>query len=347
MITPGVLALLLAAIGLDWHHDPRKFRIGLLLVALITWVLLALTVASVAGARELDELGGAYVLLAVLVLLLVTVVAFAGFLVVTGVTLLRREGVRLSHGLSLGLGLALLAYVGLGVWVVSANVYGWVIVVFLLGLPAGYLGFAFVAFLLYGSLYPALMGRSGGPAAVVVVLGSGLVRGRVPPLLAARLRRGRQVYDRLAAKGSAPLLATSGGQGADEPMAEAEAMAEFLIADGIPSDRILVEDRSRNTEENLLNTAQLLRANGVQGPVVAVTSDFHAFRAALLMREHGIAGYAVGAPTAHYYWPSAVIREFIAVLRDHLWLNVVLLGMSSLPLLAWLVVLLAQLVIPA
>lgn len=343
MISPGIFTVLLAAIGLDWYRDPRKFRIGLTLTALIVWALLSLTFTSVATAEEWDDLGGVYVLFGVLGLILLAVVAFAGFLVVTGVTLLRREGVRLSHGLSLGLGLTLLAYVGIGYWVVNVQATGWLVVMLLLGLPVGYLGFAFVAFLLYGSLYPALMARIGAPAAVVVVLGSGLVRGRVPPLLVARLRRGRQQYDRLVAKGATPVLATSGGQGADEPMAEAAAMAEFLIADGVPSERILVEDRSRNTEENLLNTTELVRANGVDGPVVAVTSDFHAFRAALLMRAHGIAGYAVGAPTARYYWPSAVIREFIAVLRDHFWLNVVLLGLNCVPLLTWLILL----VVPA
>ena len=53
------------------------------------------------------------------------------------------------------------------------------------------------------------------------------------------------------------------------------------------------------------------------------------------MRRLGIPGYSVGARTARYYWPSAVIREFIAVLRDHFRLNVILLGLACLPLLIW------------
>ena len=121
MISPGVFTVLLAVIGLDWRHDPRKFRIGLMLTALIVWALLSLTSTSVATAQEWDDLGGVYVLFGVLALILLTVVAFGGFLVVTGVTLLRREGVRLSHGLSLGLGLALLTYVGIGYWVVNVR----------------------------------------------------------------------------------------------------------------------------------------------------------------------------------------------------------------------------------
>ena len=43
----------------------------------------------------------------------------------------------------------------------------------------------------------------------------------------------------------------------------------------------------------------------------------------------------MGAPTAVYYWPSAVIREFFAVLRDHFWLNAVLLALSVVPIVVY------------
>lgn len=325
--------VLLAALLVSWYRDPRKYRLGLVLMALIVWMFFSVTAWSVSGAHDVDERAGALVLLAILALLVATVVAFAGFLVISGVTLLRREGISLSRGLALGLGLLLLAYVGLGIWVVWAQELGWVVLVLLVGLPAGYLGFTFVAFLLYGSIYPAVMARRGGPVAAVVVLGSGLIKGRVPPLLAARLRRGRQVFDQALAAGVPVRMITSGGQGADEPVAEAVAMAEFLVGEGVPADAVIVEDKSRTTAENLAYTQQLLAERGLTGPIAVVTSDFHAFRAALIMRRLGIPGYAVGARTARYYWPSAVIREYIAVLRDHLWLNVVLLGLACLPLL--------------
>jgi uncharacterized SAM-binding protein YcdF (DUF218 family) len=45
-----------------------------------------------------------------------------------------------------------------------------------------------------------------------------------------------------------------------------------------------------------------------------VTNDFHAFRAAIITREVGIAAQVVGAPTARYYFPAAVIREYVGVL---------------------------------
>lgn len=180
------------------------------------------------------------------------------------------------------------------------------------------------------------MAHRGGPVVAIVVLGSGLIRGKVPPLLSARLDRGRQLRDRLMVA-SPPLMITSGGQGPDEPVAEGEAMADYLIDKGVPEESIVVENRSRNTEQNLRYSAELLKQRGVSGPVAAVSNDFHAFRAALLMRRLHIPGYALGAPTARYYWPTAVIREFVAVLRDNLVLNAVLLCLSCVPLLVFVV----------
>lgn len=323
----------LLGFALSYHHDPRKFRTGLYLLAALAWLALlsVTTVVNLAAAR--DEYLGGVLLLAVVVLAAVMVLAFAVFLVVTGLTLIRREGVAISRFLSLGVGLVLLGYLGLVgylVWSDSLVVFQWIL---LLGLPAAYFGFAFTSFLLYGSLYPRLMARRRGPVAAVVVLGSGLLDGQVPPLLASRLRSGRQVFDKLATSGTVPVLVTSGGQGEDEPVAEAVAMARFLIDEGFPPEKLLVEDRSVNTWQNLDNSRSLLAERGLVGPVVAVTSDFHAFRAALLLRRLGMDGWSVGAPTARYYWPSAVIREFLAILRDHLWLNLVLVGLTLIPLL--------------
>lgn len=187
-----------------------------------------------------------------------------------------------------------------------------VVAVVVVGALLSFFGFVFcVAF------YPVWTSRRRTPASAVIVLGSGLIDGAVTPLLASRLRRGRQVYQRLVSRGGAPVLVTSGGRGDDEPVAEARAMADYLIAEGFTGP-LLIEDASRSTEENLVNTRELLAERGISGPVVAVSSDYHALRAALLLRRLGMPGYAVGAPTKPSYWPGAVVREFFAVLRDHL-----------------------------
>ncbi|MGD7705117.1 YdcF family protein [Microlunatus sp. Y2014] len=108
-----------------------------------------------------------------------------------------------------------------------------------------------------------------------------------------------------------------GGQGSDEPVAEAVAMAEYLREQGVPDDRILVEDRATNTEENLRYSRALLDSAGHDEEMLVVTSNYHVMRAAFLARELGLPAQAVGAPTAAYYLPSAFLREFVAVLTRH------------------------------
>jgi uncharacterized SAM-binding protein YcdF (DUF218 family) len=114
-------------------------------------------------------------------------------------------------------------------------------------------------------------------------------------------------------------------------------MAEYVTQRGVEPGSVIVEDRSRTTHENLARSAELLGARGVGGDVAVVTNNFHAFRAALLMRRLGIPGYSLGSPTANYYWPSATIREYVAILRDSLLLNVVCLVLACVPLAVLLV----------
>jgi uncharacterized SAM-binding protein YcdF (DUF218 family) len=312
--------------------EPRKLRTGLYFFAAIGWVLmLALGWLTEAATRLWDDLGGAYVLLGFLALVVLTGVLLGVFMVISGATLVRREGFRVTRLLSIVLGTAVLVYLALGVGVVLSARPGLELAFLLLAIPVAYFGFGFASFVLYGLFYPWWMERFGVPVSTVVVLGSGLIEGQVPPLLASRLRKGRTVRDRSAAAGLEPRMITSGGRGPDEPVAEAEAMRDFLVDDGVPAASLLVEDRSRNTEENLQFSAELIAERGLAGPIAVVTSDFHALRAALLMRKAGLPGYAVGAGTARYFWPTAVIREYAAVIRDHFWLNAVLLAVCFVP----------------
>ena len=99
-------------------------------------------------------------------------------------------------------------------------------------------------------------------------------------------------------------------------------MADYLVDRGVPRDRILLEDRSRTTQENLAYSAEIMRER--RGPgyrCVVVTNNFHVLRAALIARKAKVEGQVVGAPTAWYFWPSATLREFAAILVDHRILN--------------------------
>lgn len=337
----------MGAIGLVWDllpvlvfafsfaFEPRKLRTGAYLLIAVGWVALLGFGWLLAASTRLSVNGGLLVLGAAAVVAL-ALAWLCLFLIHSGVVLVGKEGVSLAHLLSLVLGALLLGYLAAVAVAVIRGDSGLFVWLFLIGLPAGYLAFGFASFVVYGIFYPAWMARFGPPPAVVIVLGSGLIDGEVPPLLAARLRRGRQVFDKAVAAGRPVRMITSGGRGGDEPVAEAVAMRDFLAADGFAAP-VLAEDRSTNTEENLAYTAELLQAEPTAGPVAVVTSDFHALRAALLMRKAGLPGYAVGARTPRYFWPAAVIREYAAVLRDHFWLNAALVAVASIPL-GWAII---------
>jgi uncharacterized SAM-binding protein YcdF (DUF218 family) len=158
----------------------------------------------------------------------------------------------------------------------------------------------------------------------VVVLGAGLIRGEVSKLLAGRLDRGRQVWEQVRGRGGAPLMITSGGQGADEPVSEARAMADYLISTGVPAEAIRLEDKSTTTLENLTFSRRIMLERKPEYRCTIVTSNYHVLRAALYARRAKVNGQVLGAPTARYFWPNAFLREFVAVLAEHRVKNIAL-----------------------
>lgn len=254
--------------------------------------------------------------------------------------MLRKEGRTAANLLSLASGVGIIGLVLLLVAAVVARRDVLMSLAAAAVLVVCYLAFLFFCYLVYGFVYR----RMPIPRTVdfVVVLGAGLMGGlRVSPLLASRLERARTVYasldpQRPDATGG-PLLIVSGGKGSDERLSEAEAMANYLVDRGFPADRILKEDQSRNTEENLLYSGALMRERCPDGyRCVVVTNDFHSYRAALIARDLGVPAQVAGSPTAAYFLPSATIREFIAVFVRYWKVNLPICAFLAAPALLML-----------
>lgn len=78
----------------------------------------------------------------------------------------------------------------------------------------------------------------------------------------------------------------SGGQGADEPVSEAAAMACWLADRGVGSERIIQESTSTTTAENLSLSTQLVP--GLRKRRVGiVTNDFHLYRSCSSLANRG------------------------------------------------------------
>ena len=105
----------------------------------------------------------------------------------------------------------------------------------------------------------------------------------------------------------------SGGRGDDEPISEAECIRQGLIRRGISPDRIISEDKSVNTYENIRNSLAILDSIGAQRRAVIVTSEFHQLRASMLSEKQGLESYSVSSRTYPPLLPSYWIREWFAV----------------------------------
>ncbi len=108
----------------------------------------------------------------------------------------------------------------------------------------------------------------------------------------------------------------SGGQGRGEAVSEAAVMQRYLTEKGIDASRILCEDQSQNTEQNLAFSQKLLNENGYDAAkIVLVTDGYHQCRAALLAEREGIAASAVNAKTELWLLPTYWVREWFALVK--------------------------------
>ena len=304
----GVLAISVA-------YDRSRFRnvICLLFAVLTTAPLFCV----IAGSHERGA-ARALAVLALMVLMWVPVVLSAN-----GVIMYRREGHSLANLLSLLLGLVVavgevctfLFFIFPYFWAedtaefVSAGMRA----VLFVSLTVTYGSVIFAAFMIYTVLLTFIPYKRDFD--YVIIHGAGLIKGqKVSKLLADRIDKAIEVYRK---DPTPPVLIPSGGRGSDEDLAEAEAMEQYLLEHGIPRSDIIREDRSATTRENLIFSKKIIDGKGGSGHTALVTSNYHVYRALSICREIGLECTGIGAHVAPYYWPSAVIREFAAIIMSN------------------------------
>ena len=179
-----VLVLFVAGVLRDRRGFANALLLGLALALLALGTAERLARAHDAASR--------LVLLAMFALVAVAPLLVAGYLVVNGVTMVRRES-RPANLLSLLVGLGILAVIGFRLAMPLTSSGELALSATIVMLLFGYVSFQCVSFVLYAFLYGRL--RVLRHADFVVVLGSGLLDGgRIPPLLASRLDRGHVVF---------------------------------------------------------------------------------------------------------------------------------------------------------
>ena len=112
----------------------------------------------------------------------------------------------------------------------------------------------------------------------------------------------------------------SGGMGPGETVTEGKAMHDWLIAQGIPEERVLIEDKATSTMENLKFSFQIIRDRGDEpdGNIAIVSSAYHLYRAKCMARNLGAEAAGVSAPWGYVsVMLNYFIREAFGV--THLW----------------------------
>ena len=250
-------------------------------------------------------------------------IAFSAALFVSNVSLIRHEGRRFVN--ILGILLAVLLVLGeilIGAldYITSVTQRTLIVPVIIVNLLAAM--YLYFECMMLGTVVADLLALRITPEPdrdFLIVLGCGIRKDGTPtPLLRGRLDLAKSFYDRqLTETGKPASFIVSGGQGPDEPRPEADAMRDYLLGQGVPGERILTEDRSTDTDENMRFSAKIIRDLLPEGRAAYFTTNYHVFRAGIKARQAGLRAPGMGAPTKWYFWPNAAVREFIGLLTEH------------------------------
>lgn len=147
---------------------------------------------------------------------------------------------------------------------------------------------------------------------LVIVLGC-RVREQGPSLMLEK--RIQAAYEYLSENTAAVCIA-SGGKGSDEPVSEAKCIKDRLELMGISPDKIILEDKSENTRQNLKNSLEIAKRLDLGAEAVVVTSEFHQLRARIIGKSIGMKIYGKSSVTSPLLLPSYWIREWLAIARE-------------------------------
>ena len=152
-----------------------------------------------------------------------------------------------------------------------------------------------------------------GPAELdyLIVLGAQMKTGGPSKALQYRLDEACRYLD----ENPGIKVIVSGGQGTDEPVSEAQGMYDYLVGKGIDKERIIMEDKSTDTSENIAFSSVFLDVENDH--VGIVTNNFHVFRGVHLAKHQGIQNVCgIAAPSNVYFQLNNMVRDFFGIIKD-------------------------------
>ena len=145
----------------------------------------------------------------------------------------------------------------------------------------------------------------------VIVLGAQIRTDGPSVVLLKRLERA----ERYLKENPNTVCIVTGGQGANEPTTEAQAMAAWLVDAGIDESRIIQENRAVNTVQNIRYSMEFIPEKDAN--VGILTNSFHIFRGVAIAKKQGLVNASgVAAKSYPFYLPNNMLREFFGVVKD-------------------------------
>ena len=121
------------------------------------------------------------------------------------------------------------------------------------------------------------------PSDAIIVLGAAQYNGRPSPVLEARLRKARSLWE----EGVADMIITVGGGADGDVTTEAEASRDWLTGNGVSEDAVIAVPIGSNTQTSLEAVGDTFDEQGWQTAIL-VTDPWHTFRAKAMARASGI-----------------------------------------------------------
>ena len=281
------------------------------------------------------------------------IIVFSILLIISNIALLRHERPRFRNVLGLLLGLLMIT---------AAYVYFRMITGYFQGSEAQYrirmaieniagITFAYAECVLFSSMICGLRAAKHVPPRdrdYILILGCGFAKdGSLTPLIRGRVDKALEFWRRQKEEtGKEAVIIPSGGQGGDEPMAEAEAMRRYIVGTGFPESSLIPEDRSANTYQNMQFSKKIIEeceaagageggaaeGSGASDPSASeartafVTTNYHVFRSGVWAGAAGLKAEGLGSRTKWWFWPNAFVRECIGLLSRRIIPELVCLG---------------------
>lgn len=261
---------------------------------------------------------------------------FAFLLSLSNIVLVRREGFSPRNLLGVLLGLAIIA--GIVIMYILGrssntenNLQHYLTTV--LNTAFSYI-FCYFECMLIASAFCAFLSKRfkvNDPMDYIIILGCSIrPDGSPTPLLQARIDRAisfdNEQYEKHNHRAK---FVASGGQGSDEIISEAECMKRYLVDNGVPENKIIKEDKSVNTYQNLAFSKKIIEEDCGDIDKVNVafsTTNYHIFRGYTIAKKLKFKVSGLSAKTKYYFYPNAFLREFIGLLWEKKYVHLIFVG---------------------